>query len=164
MQRSNRENGVLRQLKTEETELQLRLTQVRKAISVLDNSQPESKPKPPRCRAYLLRDYLLDHPGGVRLKDVPAVLEAMGHVSFAAHATTNWLYQLKPEKAHFVITSGVVTLRPQLNGGIPSASAVCVPGDLDADKAGRAEQGNSIGLNPELIPLGSELTSQVVSS
>jgi hypothetical protein len=55
---------------------------------------------------------LLERPEGVRLKDVPAVLKAMGHVSFAAHPTTNWVYQLKPDKAYFVIKDGVVTLSP----------------------------------------------------
>jgi hypothetical protein len=128
MQKSEREKVALRQLRAEETELQLRLAQVRKAISALDDSHSELRQDRPKCRADLLRDYLLDHPSGVRLKDVPAILKAMGHVSFAAHATTNWVYQLKPEKAYFVIDGGIITLHPKFNGTIKSAPDVPLNG------------------------------------
>ncbi len=117
MQKSQREKAALRQLKTEETELQLRLTQIRKALAVLEGTRSEPTPTRPECRADLLRKYLVEHPEGVRLKDVPAVLHAIGHVSFAGHPTTNWLYQLKPEKAYFVIKDGVVTLRVGCSNG-----------------------------------------------
>ena len=102
MQKSQREKAALRQLKTEETELQLRLTQIRKALAVLEGTRSEPTPTRPECRADLLQKYLVEHPEGVRLKDVPAVLHAIGHMSFAAHPTTNWLYQLKPEKAYSI--------------------------------------------------------------
>jgi hypothetical protein len=112
MQRSNRENGALRQLKTEETELQLRLTQVRKAIAALDGTHSEPRQSLSKCRADLLREYLLDRPEGVRAKDVPAILKAMGHASVAAHESTNWLSpsQLPPDKRYFSRKNGIITL------------------------------------------------------
>lgn len=77
MQRSNRENGALRQLKTEEAELQLRLAQVRKAIAALNGTHSEPRQSRPKCRAELLREHLLDRPEGVRARDVPTILKAM---------------------------------------------------------------------------------------
>jgi hypothetical protein len=140
MQKSEREKVALRQLRAEETELQLRLAQVRKAISALDDSHSELRQDRPKCRADLLRDYLLDHPSGVRLKDVPAVLKAMGHTSFAAHQTTNWVYQLKSEKAYFVIAGGIITLHPKFNGTIPSAPDVTLNAGPSVDKAAVGEK------------------------
>ncbi len=139
MLKSHREKAALRQLKTEETELHLRLTQIRKVLAVLEGSQSEPGPKRPQCRADLLREYLLEHPEGVRLKDVPAVLKATGHVSFAAHPTTNWVYQLKPDKAYFVIKGGIVTLDPGFADMAPSGPANLFHDDLTDEKAGERQ-------------------------
>lgn len=139
MLKSHREKAALRQLKTEETELHLRLTQIRKVLAVLEGSQSEPGPKRPQCRADLLREYLLEHPEGVRLKDVPAVLKATGHVSFAAHPTTNWVYQLKPDKAYFVIKGGIVTLDPGFADMVPSGPANLFHDDLTDEKAGERQ-------------------------
>ena len=46
----------------------------------------------------------------------------MGHVSFAANPTTNWLYQLKLEKAYFAIDKGIVKLCPNFRTSVPSPS------------------------------------------
>ncbi|MGD0262619.1 MAG: hypothetical protein ABSD29_22875 [Verrucomicrobiota bacterium] len=56
----------------------------------------------------------------MRVKDVPAVLKAMGHSSFAAHETINWLSpsQLPPEKRYFIRKKGIITLRPELNPAV----------------------------------------------
>jgi len=124
MQRSNRENGALRQLKTEETELQLRLAQVQKAIAALNGTHSEPRQSRQKCRADLLREYLLDRPQGVRAKNVPAILKAMGHASLAAHETTNWLSpsQLPRTKTYFSRKNGIITLRSEFG---PVFSQVC---------------------------------------
>ena len=165
MQKSEREKVALRQLRTEETELQLRLTHVRKAISVLDDSQSEPGPNRPQCRADLLRDYLLDHPSGVRLKDVPAILTAMGHVSFAAHPTTNWVYQLKPEKAYFVINSGIITLHPEFSGTDPGASSIPLHSESSMDKAPLGDKREpETELTAPKAPSEDRMTSQAASN
>jgi len=116
----DRKGIALHHLRTEETELLARLNQVQKALSVLGESEANPAPKRPQCRADLLRKYLLDRPAGVRVKDVPAVLKAMGHSSFAAHETINWLSpsQLPPEKRYFIRKKGIITLRPELNPAV----------------------------------------------
>ena len=122
MQTLNRTEAAIRQLKAEEAYLHLRLNQVCRALAELQGPRVEVGLQRRPCRAELLRQYLLDHPDGVRLKDVPSVLAAMGHVSFAANPTTNWLYQLKLEKAYFAIDKGIVTLCPDFSSSVPSPS------------------------------------------
>ena len=113
----NRKGLARRELKAEEAELLTRLSQVRKALSVLGESEADAALQRPQCRADLLREYLLDKPAGVRVKDVPAVLKAMGHTSFAAHETSNWLSpsQFPPGKNYFMRKNGIITLRPEFN-------------------------------------------------
>jgi len=122
VQTLNRTEAVIRQLKAEEAYLHLRLNQVCRALAELQGPRVEVGLQRRPCRAELLRQYLLDHPDGVRLKDVPSVLAAMGHVSFAANPTTNWLYQLKLEKAYFAIDKGIVKLCPNFRTSVPSPS------------------------------------------
>jgi hypothetical protein len=122
VQTLNRTEAVIRQLKAEEANLHLRLNQVCRALAELQGPRVEVGLQRRPCRAELLRQYLLDHPDGVRLKDVPSVLAAMGHVSFAANPTTNWLYQLKLEKAYFAIDKGIVKLCPNFRTSVPSPS------------------------------------------
>jgi len=116
----DRKGIALHQLRAEETELLARLNQVRKAICVLGESEANPGPKRPQCRADLLRKYLLDRPAGARVKDVPAILKAMGHGSFAAHETINWLSpsQLPPGKRYFIRKKGIITLRPEFNPAV----------------------------------------------
>src|ERR1035437_9698221 len=114
----------LHQLRAEEAELLARLNQVRKALSVLGEPEAEAASKRPQCRADLLREYLLDKPAGVRVRDVPAVLKAMGHISFAAHETINWLSpsQLPPGKSYFARKKGIIILRPEFNPALHEGS------------------------------------------
>jgi hypothetical protein len=111
----DRKGIVLHQLRAEETDLLARLNQVRKALSVLGETETRISPKRPQCRADLLREYLLERPEGVRAKDVPAILKAMGHSSLAAHESINWLSpsQLPPGKRYFTRRHGIITLRPE---------------------------------------------------
>jgi len=54
----DRKGIALRQLRPEETELLARLSQFRKALSVLGESEANAAQKRPRCRADLLRERL----------------------------------------------------------------------------------------------------------
>ena len=44
------------------------------------------------------------------MKTLPALLKTLGHVSRAAHATTNWIYQCG---GTFTVNNGNVTLVPE---------------------------------------------------
>jgi hypothetical protein len=120
----DRQGLALRELKATEAELLARLSQIRKALSVLGEPEADAALKRPQCRADLLREYLLDKPGGVRVKDVPAILRAMGHTSFAAQETLNWLSpsQLPPGKNYFIRKKGIITLRPEFNPALDAGS------------------------------------------
>jgi hypothetical protein len=108
----NPQQNAIKLLRQQEEELCRRLEQVRKAISVLGETNAVQRIQKPRFRADLLRDYLLQHPDGARVKEVPHILREMGFVSVASTDSVNWLYQLRPEKQYFQIIEGVVTLRP----------------------------------------------------
>lgn len=90
------------------------LERTKRAIaSILGNNySPESVAKPP-CRAVLLHDFLKETKQQVPVVDVPRILTQLGHVSNAVQPTTNWLYQLPDYHDFFVVTGGMVTLKPE---------------------------------------------------
>ena len=106
-------------LREQEEDLCRRLLQIRKALAVLDQGSSNNRSAQPRCRAELLRDYLLAHPAGVRLKDVPVTLKDAGFVSAAGVQAPNWIYQQKPERDYFCIVDGLVTIRPDYATAFP---------------------------------------------
>jgi hypothetical protein len=103
-------NITVQQLHREEADLVRQLTEVRKALQILEGESQTPARLCPASRADLLRKYLLKHPEGVPVKTVPALLKTLGHVSKAAHDTTNWIYQCGK---NFVVHKGIVTLGPQ---------------------------------------------------
>jgi hypothetical protein len=134
---------VIRQLRAAEAESLARLSQVRKALSVLGEPEAEAVLKRPQCRADLLREYLLDKPAGVRVKDVPAILTAMGHTSFAAQESMNWLSpsQLPPGKNYFIRKNGILTLRPEFNHALRGDLKSPVQDDLSpANQTGNQQE------------------------
>ncbi len=98
----------LRALKRTEASLVSELFKVRTAIAVLEPSLAEPAGGRPRSKLELLREILLSHREGVRVKDIPALLAAMGHVNWSSHETTNWLCpsQLSPRDRFFVREQG----------------------------------------------------------
>jgi len=139
----DRKGIVIRQLRAAEAESLARLSQVRKALSVLGEPEAEAALKRPQCRADLLREYLLDKPAGVRVKDVPAILKAMGHTSFAAQETMNWLSpsQLPPGKNYFIRKDGILTLRPEFNHALRGDLKSPVQDDLSpANQTGNQQE------------------------
>ncbi len=86
------------------------LTEIRNAIEILEGDSQTPARLCPASRADLLKEYLLKHPEGVPVKTLPALLRTLGHVSRAAHATTNWIYQCGE---NFTVNNGIVTLVPE---------------------------------------------------
>ena len=103
-------NITMQQLHKEEADLVRQMTEIRKAIEILEGDSQTPARLCPASRADLLKEYLLKHPEGVPVKTLPALLKTLGHVSRAAHATTNWIYQCG---GTFVVNNGTVTLVPE---------------------------------------------------
>jgi len=109
----SREQIAIAALEAQEADLMAQLDRIRTSLRAL--RPPEAQePIRPKTRADYLLEYLLMHPEGIRLKDVPRALEVQGFISRAAHETTNWLYQLPPDKRYFEIQVGLVQLRSDL--------------------------------------------------
>jgi hypothetical protein len=118
------------QLRKEEAELLRQLMEVRRALSVVEGEAEKSIQIRVPSRAELLKQYLSQHSEGARIKDVPALLKSLGHVSSAALQTTNWVYQ---SKDLFVVKKGVVTLQPAQP--IANGEAGCDLGPLGSENA-----------------------------
>lgn len=118
----------LQQLYKEETDLVRQLTEIRRAIEILEEDSQSPERLCPATRTELLKEYLLRHPEGVPVKTLPALLKTLGHVSRAANPATNWIYQTADS---FIVENGIVTLVPEespANGAaqlpIPNPTAV----------------------------------------
>lgn len=102
---------IMSQLLLTETILLDQLARIRAAkadISGTTNAAPAKVAV--KCRAQLLRDYLVNHSEGIQIQKVPEVLSALGHQSKSATPAINWLYQLPAKHAFFVISAGIVKL------------------------------------------------------
>ena len=132
------------QLRREEAELLRQLLQVRKALSVVEGDSQTSDPLRPPSRAELLKRYLVEHPEGVRVSSVPALLKLLGHVSIAAHETTNWVYQ---SKDYFSTAKGIVTLRsiPAATSGDDASNALSSNGANAASTGGVKPSDTALG-------------------
>ncbi len=139
----NHRDIALLELKKEKDQLLLRLGEVDQAIAVLQGTGAPLPPARPSHRADVLLDYLKRHLA-VPVKNVPAVLAAMGHESRAAHATTNWLYQLPLGKQYFIIKDGLVTLRPSNNGSSAANPSPVAGKDSQASSGAHRADGDLV--------------------
>jgi hypothetical protein len=102
----------LKQLRCEEAELLHQLCEVRKALEILSDEPPAPKSPFPPTRRELLEEYLLNHPEGTPVKDLPLLLRTLGFVSRATNDTSNWIYQCGGD---FVVEHGILKLSPKVS-------------------------------------------------
>lgn len=102
-------------LKKQESELELELSRIRQAIRILQPAIATSSPQVPKSKLELLREILRNNRNGIEVRNLPDLLKAMGHISRATTASTNWLCpsQLRPEDRFFVRKNGWIKPTPE---------------------------------------------------
>jgi len=113
-------------LKKQEMDLARRLSSVRKAIALLEptpSGTPELSQRP-RSKLQILELILRHHPEGVRVRDIPDLMKAMGHTGTSS--STTWLCpsQMRPGDRFFIRETGWIKPTPEFlvdTGGLSDA-------------------------------------------